>query len=225
MSRDEMIRFRCVMLRRSGSSDIRVVRAPDAATARAILEARGLEPVSVEAIGPSLLDAVAQKLRGGWRLPVPQVGGASEHSWPELAWRTALLIAAIPVLTAGLAWSWTGVDRLRIAWIERREGTLLTAQARLATVERTRHGVDRVAGVPPLSTIAAQLAATLPEDAGIESLSLTPDGELLIEIVTPDPDSLRAALAENPLLASLGERSQSRTDAGTIRVGLEGRLR
>ena len=27
------------------------------------------------------------------------------------------------------------------------------------------------------------------------------------------------------LLASLGERSQSRTDAGTIRVGFEGRLR
>jgi len=220
-----MIRFRCVMLRRSGASEIRVVRAPDAATARAILEARGLQPVSVEAIGPSLADAVAQKLRGDWHWPVPQVGGASERSWADMAWRTALLLSAIPVLTAGLAWSWTGVDRLRIAWIERREATLLTAQARLATVERTRHGVDRIAGVPPLSAIAAQLAATLPEDAGIESLSLTPEGEVLIEITTPDPDALRSVLAEDPLLASLGERSQSRTDAGTIRVGFEGRLR
>lgn len=220
-----MIRFRCVMLRRSGSSDIRVVRAPDAAAARAILEARGLQPVSVEAIGPSLLDAVAQKLRGGWHLPLPRAGGASERSWADTAWRTALLLSVIPVVTAGIAWSWTGVDRLRALWIERREAPLLVAQARLERVERTRHGVERVAAVPPLSAVAEQLAAALPDDAGIESLSLTPEGELLVEIVTPDPDALRSALAADPLLASLGERSQSRTEAGTIKVGFEGRLR
>jgi hypothetical protein len=220
-----MTRFRCVMLRRSGTSDIRVVRAPDAATARTMLEARGLQPISVEAIGPSLLDAVVQKLRRSWHRRSWQPSAASHEAWRVTAWRIALMLFVLPVATAGVAWIWTGVDRLRVAWIERREAPLLAAQARLETVERTRHGVQRVAGVPPLSAVAAQLAATLPEDAGIESLSLTPEGELLVDIVTPDPDVLRSALAADPLLAALGERSQSRTDAGTIRVGFEGRLR
>ncbi|WP_347271422.1 hypothetical protein, partial [Rhizorhabdus histidinilytica] len=51
-----LTRYRCVLLRRSGASEIRIVRAEDAAAARARLAAAGLDPVSVEPIGPSLLD-------------------------------------------------------------------------------------------------------------------------------------------------------------------------
>lgn len=229
MSGDGMTRFRCVMLRRSGTSEIRVVRAPDAAAARAALEARGLQPVSVEAIGPSLFDVLAAKARSGdWRWPRRHVEGArgpTAIASGDVAWRAALILATIPLTTAILAWGWAGIDMLRVRTIERRDAEALAMQARLAAVERARHGVERVAGVPPLSAIAAQLADVLPEGASVEAMSLTPEAELLIEIDTADPDQLRATLAADPLLASLGEVDQSRTDAGTIRVSLKGRLR
>ncbi|ARR54207.1 hypothetical protein HY78_12540 [Rhizorhabdus wittichii DC-6] len=65
-----LIRYRCVLLRRSGASEIRIVRAEDAAAACARLAAAGLDPVSVEPIGPSLLDRLGDRIaRGGWRLP------------------------------------------------------------------------------------------------------------------------------------------------------------
>lgn len=215
-----MDRYRCVMLRRSGATDIRVVRAEDEAAARAILTAQGLAPVSVEAIGPSLFDALRGRLTTReWTLPrwAPPPRGALVGS--------ALILATIPVSIAIGSWALAGITQLRITRLHSSAAPALSTYARAAAIEDARSTVEAVMAGPSLSALADRLAAGLPDDAGLVSLTMLPEGQLIVEIETPDPDRLRSALDADPLFGSLGETGQKRTDGGTIAVSLKGRVR
>jgi len=216
------------MLRRSGASEIRVVRAADAADARVRLEAIGLNPVSVEPIGPSLLDALGDRVaRGGWRLPrwrPAWPGGFAPPSRPALA-AAVLILATVPVTTAIAAWGMAGLDGWRAARLAKRQAPAIAAYARVAAVERARGDVEAVMAVPPLGALVARLRTVLPDEAGLGAMDLAETGELTVEIETPDPDRLRAAFAADPLFGSLRETGQAMTDGGTIRVTLQGRVR
>lgn len=228
MSGAHLTRFRCVMLRRSGASEIRIVRAEDVAAARAQLAAVGLDPVSVEPIGPSLFDSLGERMaQGGWRLP------RWRPAWPSALARpsgsvlaaAALILATIPLTTAIGAWGLAGLDRWQAKKLTRREGPAIAAYARVAAVERARVDAEAVMATPSLSGLVAQLHTTLPEDAGLGAMTLTDTGELTVELETPDPDRLRTALTADALFGSLREIGQTRTDSGTIRVTLKGRVR
>jgi hypothetical protein len=216
------------MLRRSGASEIRVVRAEDEAGARALLAAAGLDPVSVEPIGPSLFDSLGERItQGGWRLPRWQPTWPARLARPSGTALTAvaLVLATIPATTAIGAWGIAGIDRWRAARIAKRQAPAIAAYARVAAVERARDDVEAVMAIPSLTGLADRLRATLPEDAGLAAMALAESGELTIELETPDPDRLRTALAADPLLSSLRETGQRRTDGGTIAVVLTGRVR
>ncbi|ATE63527.1 hypothetical protein [Rhizorhabdus dicambivorans] len=220
-----MTRYRCVMLRRSGASEIRVVRAEDEAAARAQLAAKGLEPVSVEAIGPSLLDALREKKPAlpGWRLPrwniprlrVPQQGLIA----------AGLILATIPVSTALGAWGLTALTRWQAHRLAQREAPALARYERVALVEGSRRHVMAVMTSPPVSAVVVRLARLLPPDTGLAAVSLDEGGALVIEVETPDPDALRGALAADPLFAGLDEVGQTRTDEATLQVTLKGAIR
>lgn len=218
-----LTRYRCVMLRRSGASEIRIIRAEDEAAARAKLAAAGLEPVSIEPIGPSLLDALADRIatRGlrfpRWRPAVPLPSGRVRAV-------AGLLLATVPATTAIGAWGLAGFDRWQAARLARREAPALAAYVRGAATEKARARIETVMAAPPVSALADRLRAALPEEAGLAGMELAEGGELTVELETPDPDRLRPALASDPLFGSLREVAQAMTQGGTMRVTLRGRI-
>jgi hypothetical protein len=217
-------RFRCVMLRRSGASDIRVIRAESEEAARAQLAAAGLDPVSVEPIGPSLFDRLRERIgEGGLRLPAwrPDLPPFSRDLW----WPALLILATIPVTTALGAWTLAGITRWQIHQLRQQEAPALAVYRSAAAIERARPRAEAAMAAPALTSLASRLSAVLPEDAGLAGIALDDTGVLSVEIESADPDRLRTELAKDPLLGSLGETGQAMTDGGTMRVSLKGRIR
>lgn len=211
-------RFRCQALRRSGATEVRVIQAASADEARERLLAAGLEPVSIEEIGPSLFDG----LRGGvdidWRLP----------RWrPRLSLPTrpgmiaACLLAAIPFITAIGAWMLAittahDVEQLQL-------GSSASAYAGKPYLSpATRRDLASAMSRPTIGGLIQRLSAAIPQSASIASVMTDAKGQLTIAVETPDPDRLRLAIAADPLLARLAETGQSRTDDGAMRVTLRG---
>lgn len=216
-------RYRCVMLRRSGASEIRVVRAESEAAARAQLAAMGREPVSIEAIGPSLLDSLGERIAaGGWRLPRwrPTLRVPPRDIW----WPALLILATIPFTTAIGAWTLTGIERWRAVRLAADAAPAIGRATEAILAEEARRSAVSVMAAPSLSSLAARLRSALPEDAGLAGIALSDDGALSVEIETPDPDRLRTALAADPLLGALREIAQTQTGSGTMRVSLKGRI-
>lgn len=234
MSGGPLPRFRCVTLRRSGASEIRIVRATDEAAARAQLEAAGLVPVQIEAIGPSLVDALREKLPAAGASPAPRLAlprwRFTRPVWLALPPRATLvsaglILATIPASTALGAWGLTALSRWQLHRLEASEAPALARYAKVAAVEQVRPRAEAAMQAPAISQLVARLAAALPADAGLAGLSLDERGGLVVEVETPDPDRLRPALAADPLLGRLEEVGQTMTDEGTMRVTLKGRLR
>lgn len=227
MTESSLPRFRCVLLRRSGATEIRVVRAADAGAARAMLEAAGLNPVSVEAVGPSLFDNLGERLGGRWSLP------RWRPRWPRgtaapprtVLIGAGLIVASIPFTTAIAAWGLTALNHLQAQRLGQRALPALAAYRRAAAIEAARPHVATTIAAPTVSETTARLAAALPAGAGLVSLSRGDGGELTLAIETPDPDSLRPALAADPGLGGLREVGQTMTDGGTISVTFRGRDR
>lgn len=219
-------RFRCVMLRRSGTTEIRIVRAESVEAARAICEAAGLNPVSIDPIGPSLFDSLGETLKRGerrlprWRFALPAVIALPRNIW----WPALLILATIPVSTALGSWALVGLTRWQADQLSQDSAPLLSAYARVAKIESARPRVEAVIAAPSLTSLVARLSAALPEGAGLASLTLDEQGLLTIEVETSDPDQLRVSFASDPLLGSLRNTGQSMTNGGTIRVILKGRI-
>jgi len=216
------------MLRRSGASDIRIVRAEDEAAARAQLAAAGLDPVSVEAIGPSLIDSLGERIRsGGWRLPRRKLAWPApfrDIRFPDRLPALLLILATIPFTTAIGAWTLTGIERWRSAALAEREAAAIRRAMGAALAEQARGSAEAAMAIPSLGSLAARLRTHLPAEAGLSAMALDERGVFLVEIETPDPDRLRSAFAADPLLGSLREVGQARTGGGTIRVSLNGRI-
>jgi hypothetical protein len=220
-------RFRCVALRRSGVTEIRIVHAADEAAARARLIAAGLDPVSVEAIGPSLFDMIWARLGAGreialpaWRPRLPAL------DVPRRAWRIAgLALASIPVSVAILSWGLVLVADLQAGRIATREAGAIARARTQMLGEAARAVVAPAMTAAPVEAIVGRLAAILPADSGLASVARDQAGALAIEIDTPDPDRIRPLLATDPIFGVLRETGQAPTDEGTIRVTLEGGAR
>ncbi len=221
-------RFRCVMLRRSGATEIRIVRAESIEAARAACEAAGLNPVSIDPIGPSLFDSLGETLAlREWRLPrwrptLP--AGIALPSHPTLI-AVALILATVPITTALGAWSLTALNRWQANRVATAQAPAIAAYARVAAVESVRPRATAIMVAPTITAMVARLRAALPEEAGLAGLSRDEGGALTIEVETPDPDRLRSALAADPLLATLRNSGQTMTDGGTIMVILQGQAR
>lgn len=125
----------------------------------------------------------------------------------------ALTIAAIPLsIWGGARWLEAGVlarnTQARQA-LEPRE-----AAAALALGERTQLAelLDR----PSAAALIEQLASVLPADARIVRLSRDAAGLVTLEVMTPDPAELRAALRGDPHFVALRTRGERRIDAAMI---------
>ncbi len=213
------IRFHCRAIRRSGATEIRIVTAPSAEAARKRLLAAGLEVVSIDPVGPSLLARLPSLPRPRWRLPgwPARLPRPSRRDWLV----TGALLASIPVSVALAAWSLTLVTHLRSERLARDLAPRIAAETAL----RARAAIAPLMAGPTIGALALRLATVLPDEAGLHAMARGADGVLTIEIDTPDPDRLRPALAADPLLAGLDEVGQAPTDDGAIRVTLRGRPR
>lgn len=227
MGEPSLPRFRCVLLRRSGASEIRVVRAESADAARAGLVAAGHNPVSVEPIGPSLFDSLGERIAGGWRWPAWRPRRPTALALPPrpILLAAGLLLATIPLTTAIGAWSLTALNRWQAQRLAREAAPALAAGRRATAIEAVRPQVAAIMGAPTMTDRLARLAAVLPAEAGLVRFERDEAGELTLIVETPDPDRLRAALAADPGFAALRETGQTMTDGGTISVTLKGRNR
>lgn len=76
---------------------------------------------------------------------------------------------------------------------------------------------------PALAATLDRLARALPDDARLVSAGRDPDGRIQAEISVSDPDLLRGALRRDPLLATMRERGQRRTQDARVVVTLRTR--
>ena len=225
MDSDRLTRFRCAALRRGGATDIRVVYAANAEAARDRLIAAGLEPMTIEPVGPSLSDRLAAKLRTRLRAlrgpaprPVaPAVGPDRQPISKPLLAAAALLAAA--GITAMLG-SWT----LALATMWQTQQVLRESRGAIARYHDMISDERAKALARPVMTsagpteILGRLATILPAETGVVAAGRDPAGVLRVELETADPDQIRPILARDPLFRSLREAGQAQTGDGTLRV-------
>jgi len=210
------MRFRCRALRRSGATDVRVIAAASEGAARERLLAAGLEPLSIEAVGPSLFAGLGDLRLPRWR------PGMSPPARPMMI--AAALFASIPFTVAAGAWTLAAMAGGKAGRIA--VSVAPTGRADLPYMSHAARA-DFAASLSrrPLGDVVLHLSAALPQNASLASMTRDRAGQIAITIDTPDPDQLRLAIADDRLLASLAEIGQSRTENGAIRVTLHGVLR
>ena len=97
--------------------------------------------------------------------------------------------------------------------------TLCAAQRQRAPEAERRDAraeLGRAAARPAIGVTLDALAGALPPDAALARVERTRQGMLELDIATPDPDALRAAVRRVPEFARLRDTSQRRTDAAMI---------
>lgn len=148
------------------------------------------------------------------RLP-PAMEGAGV---PWLPFALALLIASIPLSTwIGARWAEAG-ERARVAKATRQ---LVPRRAVAQAVVEERAGVAALLARPRGIALLNGLAETMPDDARIVRMSRDGAGIVTLEIATPDPAELRAALRGDARFAALRSIAERRGDAGMV-VTLKG---
>jgi hypothetical protein len=148
-------------------------------------------------------------------------GSASEPArWPEgrVAIAVALLIVAGPLLTIGGARILSERHRAATARIEAEVAPRIASTAAAA---EARAQMGAVLKRRTLGATIETLARALPADATLARVERNAQGRLALEVATPDPDKLRAALRRVPALARLRDTGQRQADAAMI-VLLEG---
>lgn len=146
---------------------------------------------------PSLAGRVANAPIGDWRI------GAA----------VATLLAAGPLVTIGgaavlRAGALAEASQFREAMASRGQAAQANAAARAALAPLLAR--------PALGTTIEALARALPPDARLVRVERTAQGALEIDVATPDPDPLRAALRRVPVLSGLRDVRQQRTDGAMI---------
>jgi len=224
MASDSPIRFRCAALRRSGAFDIRVIYADSADVARDRLIAAGLEPVTIEPIGPSLSSRFTEKLSEEFRSLRRRSAQSTVSTEPRrqltarpLLAMASLLAIAIFTLMIG-SWALVLGTRWQTHQIMRESAASMARYRELISDERDRALARPVMTAPGATEVLARLAALLPADTGLEAAGRDREGVLWLELEAPDPDQIRPLLARDPLFRSLQEVGQERTGQGTMRV-------
>ena len=217
-----MIRFRCVGMRRSGATEIRILQAAHADDARARLIAAGLEPVTIEAAGPSLSNRLLTKFAAfpaaGWHWPV-----ATRARLRHLGLLAVLSLVMTCFITAIGVWIAVAATNWQASRIAARSGAAIARHRDIVIAERIRAAAATAMTTASVSERLDRLAAILPRDAGLIAAERDPAGQLILELEAPDPDQLRPALLHDPLFGSLREIDQASTDRGGLRITYKGR--
>lgn len=143
---------------------------------------------------------------------------------PRLSARDARVAAALAgAIALGPLLTIVGANLLRAGveaenrMLDARVGTRLAPQAAHADAAMILRGAMRQ---PTITAMLEQLARALPEDARLVSAARDAQGRLLFELSTTDPDALRGALREQPVLAGMRETGQRRTGDARVIVTL-----
>lgn len=169
----------------------------------------------------SLASRLADAGRARWRamrarMAAPRAAVASAPPVKRGRWvagGVAALIALGPVATI------VGADL--IASGARAEARKLEAKAapRIAAAKAAASDRETLAGVlrrPTLGLVIEALARTLPPEAALVRAERGRDGLLEVEVNTPDPDKLRAALRREPALSALRDTGQRQGDVAMV---------
>lgn len=163
----------------------------------------------------SLIDRAVQ------RLSQPAV--AHEAPPPGTDWRFAVALAALIAL-APLA-TIVGARLLERRERAAAEGLLVqTAPQRnaVAAERDSRRRFNRAVRGATVAVWLDRLAASLPADTRLSRMTRLEDGRIEVDILAPDPDTLRGALRRSATLSFLREAGQRRSEAMTL-VTLRGR--
>jgi hypothetical protein len=145
-----------------------------------------------------------------WRAQEP--AATPRRAW-QVAGAVALLIALGPVATIAGGHLLAGQSRAESRQLKARAEPRIAAD-RLAERDRAALGaVLRRAGV---GAVIEALARALPPEAALARAERNRDGLIELDIATPDPDKLRAALRREPLLATLRDSGQRQGDAAML---------
>lgn len=136
---------------------------------------------------------------------------------PGGGWRLAAAVGAFvalgPVVTIAGAMLLTRHERGEAAKLQAELAPRLATE-RVARDARAELG--RAAARPAMGVTLDLLAGALPSDAALTRAERTRQDALELDIATPDPDALRAAVRRAPEFARLRDTSQRRTDAAMI---------
>lgn len=228
MSSETLIRFRCAAIRRSGATEVRIIYATSAEAARDRLIAAGLEPATVEPVGPSLSARLAARLRARFqnvghpiapalapRMEFPPSDTKSEAS--RLLTTASLLATAFTVLMIG-SWTLFLFTRWQSDHVLRQKGEAIAGYQDRMSDEQIRLAARTAMTSPGPTEILGRLAAILPSDTGLVAAARDPQGALRIELETSDPDQIRPIFAQDPIFRSMKETGQTQTNEGTIHV-------
>lgn len=226
MTSHPTIRFRCEALRPSGATDIRVVHASSIEAARDRLIATGLEPVTIQPIGPSLLARVSalsgeriRRLRDVRPALLPQrttLPFAVSPLWPAALLWLAATSSAVMLGAWGLAFA----TQWQAERVMRNNSAAIARYHMVESTERVRSFAAPITAAPGISEVLGRLAALLPADTGLVEARRDSAGKLSIILDTPDPDRIRPVLAKDPLFRTMRDVGQVQTDEGTMRVTL-----
>lgn len=98
----------------------------------------------------------------------------------------------------------------------RLDATASPRVAARAAAERDRAALATLLRRPTVGATIEAIAQALPPEAALLGASRNRDGLLEIEVRTPDPDKLRAALRRQPSLGGLRDAGQRQADASMI---------
>jgi hypothetical protein len=136
---------------------------------------------------------------------------------PAREWRVAAGVAVL--LALGPAATMIGANLLTEA--ARAESRRLQARAapRVAAEREAESERARLAAAlrrPGVGAVIEAAARALPPEAALVRAERDADGLIELEVSTPDPDKLRAALRREPLLAGLRDSGQRQADAAMV---------
>jgi len=220
-------RFRCEAARPSGATDVRLIDAASAAAARDRLIAAGLEPLTIEAVGPSLLTRLSELLKSRPRRRLEKhvlgepIRAAAVRVPPRFL--ASVLVLSLAGTSCALmvgSWSLALVTGWKAERIMRREAASLVHYHERLAKERLRRVAAPVMTAPAITEVMERLAGILPPDTGLADAKRDAAGALTIVLETPDPDQIRPVFAHDPLFRSMRSIGQARTEQGTMRITL-----
>ncbi|MBO9714900.1 hypothetical protein [Sphingomonas sp.] len=178
-------------------------------------EAEPAPESAIQGPGASLAARLGEAVRGFREraaAPAELAPPASRRDW-LVAGAVAALIGLGPVLTIGGATLLAVRARDAANAINQRAAPTLAA-ARLA--EQDRAELAAATRRPGVGAVIEALARALPPEASLSRVGRGGDGQLLLEISSPDPDKLRAALRREPVLAGLRDTGQRQGDGAMV---------
>jgi len=135
----------------------------------------------------------------------------------------ALLLFSIPLTTTLSAKAATALVDWRRAELAEVSGPQLRASAAWQQRVAEAEIVAPLLARRTVSEVVERFAQALPPSARLHSIAGRAEGSLLAEVDVADPDLLRSALADDPLLRRLRTVGQSPAPEG-VRVTLRGEL-